>query len=150
MSYLIRKKVKNTTYLYEVTYYNENGKEKRKWSIKGKLDENGELIPSKKRNLEGLSVETKELPITATSENVKNESRSTEAAHQVSQEVVNVPVVLEENTQSEKTETIEAEIVDNNVQQVVSKKSSQYKFGISKVENVLFDEKKKSGNIRGQ
>ena len=83
-----------------------------------------------------------ELPITATSENVENESRSTEAAHQVSKEVINVPAVLEGNTQSEKTETIEAEIVDNNVQQVVSKKSSQYKFGISKVENVLFDEEK--------
>ena len=50
MSYIIRKKVKNTTYLYEVTYYNERGKEKRKWSIKGKLDENGELIPSKKKS----------------------------------------------------------------------------------------------------
>ena len=141
---IIRKKIKNTTYVYEAIYSGiENEKRKYKWILKGKLDANGELIPSKKRNPEELTTETEKLSMTAAFENVENES--TETAHQVSQEVKAL-AVPEKETQNEKNETVEAEIVDNNddknLPQVVSKKSSQYKFGISKVDNVLFDEEK--------
>ena len=81
---IINKKVGNSTYVYEMTAFRANGKVKYKWKIKGKLDENGQLIPSKKRNLEEFSAETKELPITETFENIENESISTEADHKVS------------------------------------------------------------------
>jgi len=126
MSYIIRKKVKNTTYLYEVTYYSENGKEKRKWSIKGKFDENGNLIPSPSKQLE------------------KNNSAALSDSNVKEVKALAIP---EKETQSENfnPETVETEIVgvdDKELLQVVSKKSSQYKFGISKVDNVLFDEEK--------
>ena len=136
---IIRRKKGNTTQVYEAVYAGiEDGKQKYKWKLLYKLDENGKLIPSKKRNSEELPTETEELSMTATSENVENEN--TEANHQVSQEV-NVLAVSKKETQNEETETVEAEIVsdDKNLPQVVSKKSSQYKFGTSKVDNIAFD-----------
>ena len=79
-----------------------------------------------KRNFEELPAETKELSMTATSENVENESRTTEA--EVPEEVKAL-AVPEKGTQNEKTETVEVEIVsdDKNLPQVVSNKPSQYK-----------------------
>ena len=138
---IIKRKRGNTIYIYEALYESfEAGKRKYRWIFKGKLDENGELIPSKKRNSKELPTETEKLSMTEASENVENET--TEADHQVSKEV-KVLAIPEKGTQSEKTETVEAEIVDDkNLPQVVSKKSPQYKFGISKIDNVLFDEEK--------
>ena len=46
---IIHKKIGNTIYVCEATYYNEDGKQKYKWKTIGKLDENGILIPSRKR-----------------------------------------------------------------------------------------------------
>jgi len=140
---IIKRKRGNTIYIYEALYESfEAGKRKYRWIFKGKLDENGELIPSKKRNSEELPTETEKLSMTAASENVENET--TEADHQVSKEV-KVLTIPEKGTQSEKTETVEAEIVDDkNLPQVVSKKSPQYKFGISKIDNVLFDDERNS------
>ena len=49
MSHIIKKKVKNTIYIYEeISYRDENGKVKHKQNILDKLDANGDLIPSKK------------------------------------------------------------------------------------------------------
>ena len=46
---IITKEVKGHKYLYEVTYHRENGKVKTKWKSLGRIDENGELIASKKK-----------------------------------------------------------------------------------------------------
>lgn len=140
---IIKRKKGKTTQVYEVIYEGlENGRRKYKWKLLYKLDENGKLIPSKKRNSEELPTETEELSMTATSENVENEN--TEANHQVPQEIKAL-AIPEKGTQSEKTETVEAEIVDDeNLPQVISKKSPQYKFGISKVDNITFDDERNS------
>ena len=50
---MIHRKVGETTYVYEAIYESiENGKQKYKWKCIGKLDEKGNLIPSKKKTLE--------------------------------------------------------------------------------------------------
>ena len=47
---IIHRKVGETTYVYEAIYKSiENGKQKYKWKCIGKLDENGNLIPSRKK-----------------------------------------------------------------------------------------------------
>ena len=47
---IINKKIGNATYAYEAIYAGvEKGKRKYKWKLIGKLDENGNIIPSKKR-----------------------------------------------------------------------------------------------------
>ena len=46
---IIKQNKNGTTYVYEVSYYNDNGREKRKWKSLGKLDADGNIIPSKKR-----------------------------------------------------------------------------------------------------
>lgn len=52
---IIKKKIGNATYLYEKKSYRdkETGKVKTKWTCLGKLDENGDLIPSKKKSAQG-------------------------------------------------------------------------------------------------
>ena len=135
---IIRKKIKNTTYVYEAIYSGiENEKRKYKWILKGKLDENGELIPSKKRNPEELPAETEKLSMTTTSENVENESRTTEADSQVSEEVK--ALAIPEKT--EKPEEIEAEIVID----VATTRVDKYTFGTTKVEGIAFDLRKNEG-----
>ena len=50
MSFIIQRKIKNTTYVFEVTSYrDENGKPRNKQRSLGKLDKNGVLIASAKR-----------------------------------------------------------------------------------------------------
>ena len=50
MSFIKKRIINGTTYVYEITSYrNENGKVKTKDKILGKLDESGNLIPSKRR-----------------------------------------------------------------------------------------------------
>ena len=51
MSFIITRKVKNTTYVYEVTSYrNKEGKPRNRQKCLGKLDNDGILISSKKRH----------------------------------------------------------------------------------------------------
>ena len=58
MSYIIRRKVKSTTYIIEVTSYrNKDGKPRNKQRCLGKLDEDGVLISSKRK----LPAEIKEV-----------------------------------------------------------------------------------------
>ena len=49
MSHIINKKVGKATYVYEQICYRENGRVRTKQKIIGKLDANGNIIPSKKR-----------------------------------------------------------------------------------------------------
>ena len=60
MSYIIRRKINNTTYVYEVIgYRDESGKPRNKQKILGKLDADGNVIPSKKRaSAEAVSLES--------------------------------------------------------------------------------------------
>ena len=65
---IIRKKIKNSIYVYDVKSYREDGKVKTKWNILGKLDGNGTLISSRKfRNLpaeiQEVETVTKEIKI---------------------------------------------------------------------------------------
>ncbi len=56
---IIKQNKNGTTYVYEVSYYNDNGKEKRKWKSLGKLDADGNVIPSKKRaSAESISLDS--------------------------------------------------------------------------------------------
>ena len=58
MSYIIHRKIKNTTYVIEVTSYrNKEGKPRNKQRCLGKLDEDGVLISSKRK----LPAEIKEV-----------------------------------------------------------------------------------------
>ena len=51
MSFIIKRKINNTIYVYEITSYRDkNGKPRNKRRYLGKLDSNGILISSK-RNL---------------------------------------------------------------------------------------------------
>ena len=56
----IKKRRGNTTYVYETKYESvENGKQKSKWKVIGKLDADGNVIPSKKRaSAEAVSLES--------------------------------------------------------------------------------------------
>ncbi|MBQ7576715.1 MAG: hypothetical protein IJT21_00445 [Synergistaceae bacterium] len=48
MSFIIQRKIKNTTYVFEVTSYRDkDGKPRNKQKSLGKLNENGVLIASK-------------------------------------------------------------------------------------------------------
>ena len=70
----IKKRRGNTTYVYEAKYESiENGKQKYKWNLIGKLDANGNIIPSKKRaSTEAASLNKSQnyLNSTSTSTNV--------------------------------------------------------------------------------
>ncbi|MBR1438417.1 MAG: hypothetical protein IJ587_07755 [Synergistaceae bacterium] len=70
----IKKRRGNTTYVYEAKYESiENGKQKYKWNLIGKLDANGNIIPSKKRaSTEAASLNNSQnyLNSTSTSTNV--------------------------------------------------------------------------------
>ena len=116
---IIKRKKGNATHVYEVIYEGiENGKRKYKWKLKYKLDENGNLIPSKRK--------TPKLP----TEN---------------QEEVKAIAVLEQSTENQKPEVFEAQIVNDEqqeFQQVISKRASQYKMGISKLDNTIFSPSK--------
>ncbi len=62
---IVNKKVGNTIYVCQVTYYSENGKQKYKWKTLGKLDADGNVIPSKKRaSAEAVSLESLKSPST--------------------------------------------------------------------------------------
>lgn len=112
---IIKRKKGNATHVYEVIYEGiENGKRKYKWKLKYKLDENGNLIPSKKK--------TPELP----TEN---------------QEEVKALAVLEQSTEPQKPEVLEAEIVAD----VTTTRVDKYTFGTSKTEGVVFDTRKNEG-----
>ena len=56
---IVKKIIKGTTYLYERFAYRDkkSGKVKQKWKIIGKLDDHGNLIASKGRNLNNLPAE---------------------------------------------------------------------------------------------
>ena len=55
MSSIIRKRINNTIYIYEVKSYRDKDKRVRtKWKILGKEDSDGALIASKKRKIKNL------------------------------------------------------------------------------------------------
>ena len=55
MSSIIRKRINNTIYIYEVKSYRDKDKRVRtKWKILGKEDSDGVLIASKKRKIKNL------------------------------------------------------------------------------------------------
>ena len=61
MSFIKKRLVNNTVYVYEITSYREKttGQVKKKWKILGKLDADGNVIPSKKRaSAEAVSLES--------------------------------------------------------------------------------------------
>ena len=61
MSFIKKRLVNNIVYVYEITSYREKttGKVKKKWKILGKLDADGNVIPSKKRaSAEAVSIES--------------------------------------------------------------------------------------------
>ena len=77
---VINKKVGNTTYVCEVKAYRENGKVKHKWKTLGKLDADGNVIPSKKRaSAEAVSLESLKASINSpdslNSQNSKNSQK---------------------------------------------------------------------------
>ena len=86
MSHIIRKKVKNTIYVYEeISYRNENGKVKHKQRILGKLDADGNVIPSKKSgsaevvSLESLKASLSALDDSLNSQNSQNVNATNDA-----------------------------------------------------------------------
>ena len=114
---IIKKKRGNTTYVYEAVYESiENGKQKYKWKLQGKLDENGNLIPSPSKK------KVSELP----TEN---------------QEEVKALAVPDKSIEPQKAEVVEAEIVDD----VITTRVDKYTFGTSKTEGVVFDTRKNEG-----
>jgi len=169
---IIKAKRGNVIYIYEVESYRDkdSGKIKTKWKICGHLDDDGNFIPSKgrtlnnlpaeiheltrttkeirvvekkeeKRNSEELPTETKGLSMTVTSKNIENET--TEANHQVPQEVKAL-AIPERKTEIQETESevTEAEIVTG-ISSIV--RSDKYSFGTTKAEGIVFDARKNEG-----
>ncbi|MBQ6919801.1 MAG: hypothetical protein IJQ74_05675, partial [Synergistaceae bacterium] len=83
---IVNKKVGNTIYVCQVTYYSENGKQKYKWKTLGKLEADGNVIPSKKRaSAEAVSLESLKASLNSldtlnsqNSQNVNNNVNDTE------------------------------------------------------------------------
>ena len=83
---IINKKVGNTTYVCEVKAYRENGKVKHKWKTLGKLDADGNVIPSKKSaSTEVVSLEVLKASLnsldTLNSQNSQNVNATNDAAN---------------------------------------------------------------------
>ena len=120
MAYIIRKKINNAIYVIERTSYRENGKVKTKDKMLGKLDENGNFIPSKKNSPE-----------------VAGEPKEPQ-----NQEEVKAFAVLDKSTepQEQKPEVVvvEAEVVTD----FISTKVDKYTSGTTKTEITAFDHQK--------
>ena len=88
MSFIKKRLVNNTVYVYEITSYREKttGQVKKKWKILGKLDADGNVIPSKKRaSAEAVSLESLKASLSSldslnsqNSQNVNNNVNDTE------------------------------------------------------------------------
>ena len=73
MSAIVRKRINNTIYVYEVKSYRDKNKRVRtKWKILGKEDSDGVLIASKKRKIKNLPAKIIQVRRVSTSFNIKN------------------------------------------------------------------------------
>ena len=83
---IVKQSKRGVVYVYDVTYYSENGKQKYKWKTLGKLDADGNVIPSKKRaSAEAVSLESLKASLNSldtlnsqNSQNVNNNVNDTE------------------------------------------------------------------------
>ena len=133
---IIKKKIGNTIYVYEAMYETiENGKRRYKWKTLGKLDADGNLIPSKKRRTE-QSQEVKALAVIASDTEAQVSSITSEP---IEPEVITVDDDYTYTSTSSEPSGIE------DLPQVTSKKANQFKMGTTKVENTIFDHNKNKG-----
>jgi len=117
---IIKRKRGNTIYIFEATYKCvENGKQKYSWKLLGKLDENGNLIPTKKKAHETPpQEEVKALAIPDNSSDLEIQEKPPEAAEEVKAELVRDKIVT---------------------------KPDKYMAGTSKPESIVFDANKNEG-----
>lgn len=136
---IIRRKRGNVIYVCEVIYVGiKEGKQKLKEKIIGKLDENGNVIPSKKR----LAEQAKQESVEAAQKSQETSETSAIAVIEtpITTEVVNADVI---NKEDNKKDTASSET--KNLPQVVSKKAEFFKMGMTKIENTVFDPQKNEG-----
>ena len=102
----IKKRRGNTTYVYEAKYESvENGKQKYKWKVIGKLDADGNVIPSKKSaSAEVISLESLKASLNSPDSLDSLDSQNVNAANNAANDS-NDATVLENNDGNDTTIT---------------------------------------------
>ena len=101
MSHIINKKVGNAIYVYKQICYRENGRVKTKQKILGKLDANGNVIPSKKSaSAEIVSLESLKASLSSLDSLNAQHSLNSQNSHQ--------------NVNAANDATVDATVLENN------------------------------------
>ena len=96
MSHIINRKVGNTIYVYEQICYRENGRVRTKQKILGKLDADGNVIPSKKSASVKISLESLKASLLKASLNSLDDSPNSQNSQNVN--ATNDVTVFENNS----------------------------------------------------